>query len=268
MQGMDAGPGTSLGGLGWFTGVWVTMMAAMMLPSAAPSVALFSRTAAQGSGSGTATPAFVGGYLAVWTAFGLVAYALQRAVAAADPAFLDWDRAGPWVAGGAVAAAGLYQLSPLKRVCLRHCRSPLHFLLARWRPGARGALRMGAEHGAWCAGCCWALMLVLFAVGVMSVVWMAVVALVVFAEKVLPAGERVARGLAVALIAFGIWIAVAPGSVPGLTDPTAAGSMGGGMAMPAGSSERDDMAMPERSAKPGGMAMPERSAQPDGMAMP
>ena len=227
MTGMDAGPGTALGGLGWFTGVWVTMMAAMMLPSAAPAVLLFSRTAARTARPAAPTAAFVAGYLAVWTAFGLVAYGLYRVIAALDPPFLAWDRAGPWVAGGAVALAGVYQLSPLKRVCLRHCRSPLHFLLARWHPGAAGALRMGAGHGAWCAGCCWALMLVLFAVGVMSILWMVVVALVVLAEKVLPRGERFARALAVVLIAFGVWMAVAPGSVPGLTDPAAAS--GGGM---------------------------------------
>ncbi len=227
MTGMDAGPGTALGGLGWFTGVWVTMMAAMMLPSTAPAVLLFSRTAARSARPAPATAAFVGGYLAVWTAFGLVAYGLYRAIVALDPPVMAWDRGGPRIAGGAVALAGLYQLSPLKRVCLRHCRSPLHFLLARWHPGPTGALRMGAEHGAWCAGCCWALMLVLFAVGVMSILWMAVVALIVLAEKVLPPGERIARALAVALLAFGVWIAVAPGSVPGLTDPAAAS--GGGM---------------------------------------
>jgi predicted metal-binding membrane protein len=226
MTGMDAGPGTALGSLGWFTGVWVTMMAAMMLPSAAPSVLLFSRTASRSARPAPATVAFVAGYLAAWTAFGLVAYALYRAIAALDPAFLAWDRAGPWIAGGAVALAGLYQLSPLKRVCLRHCRSPLHFLLARWHPGTTGAVRMGAEHGAWCAGCCWALMLVLFAVGVMSILWMAVVALIVLAEKVLPPGERIARALAVVLIAFGVWIAFAPASVPGLTDPASAGTGG------------------------------------------
>jgi predicted metal-binding membrane protein len=215
MTGMDAGPGTPLGHIGWFTGVWATMMAAMMLPSAAPAVLLFSRTARQS----LMTTAFVAGYLGVWIAYGLLAYAVYRLIGSLDPGFLAWDRAGPWIAGGAVIAAGLYQLTPLKRVCLRHCRSPLHFLLARWRPGRLGALRMGAEHGLYCAGCCWALMLVLFAVGVMSVFWMVVVTAVVFVEKVLPGGERLPRALAVALVALGIWIAVAPASVPNLTEP-------------------------------------------------
>jgi predicted metal-binding membrane protein len=214
MAGMDAGPGTDLGELGWFLGVWATMMAAMMLPATAPVAALFARTE-----SAARTTAFVAGYLAVWVAVGLVAYGLYRAIDALDPTFLAWDRGGPYVAGGAVVAAGLYQLTPLKRVCLKHCRSPMHLLLARWRSGAPGAARMGAEHGAWCAGCCWALMVVLFAVGVMSLFWMAVVAALILAEKALPRGERLTPALGVVLVALGIWIAVAPGSVPNLTEP-------------------------------------------------
>ena len=113
----------------------------------------------------------------------------------------------------------MYQLTPLKRVCLRHCRTPLSFLMHHWREGPGGAVRMGIVHGGWCIGCCWALMVVLFAVGVMSITWMVVVAAIVFAEKVLPVGERMAQALAVVLIALGIWVAVAPRSVPGLTRP-------------------------------------------------
>jgi predicted metal-binding membrane protein len=216
MDGMDAGPGTDLGGLGWFTGVWTTMMAAMMLPSAAPAVRLFGRAAMRPA----LTAAFVAGYLAAWVGFGLVAYALYRLVAGLHLGVLAWDRSGPWIAGGAVLAAAAYQLTPLKRICLRHCRSPLHILLARWRPGRLGALRMGAEHGGYCAGCGWALMLVLFAVGIMSVFWMLVVAAVVFAEKVLPGGERVSRAVAIGLAVLGIWIAVSPATVPELTTPS------------------------------------------------
>jgi predicted metal-binding membrane protein len=137
------------------------------------------------------------------------------------------------VAGAAVAAAGLYQLTPLKQVCLRHCRSPLHFLFTGWRDGPAGAVRMGVAHAAYCVGCCAGLMVVLFAVGVMSLLWMTVVAAVIFAEKVVPHGESVARAVALALVALGLWIAIAPGSVPGLTDPS--GSMpAGGMEMEAG----------------------------------
>jgi predicted metal-binding membrane protein len=195
----------------------------MMLPSAAPSVRLFSRAARRPS----MTAAFVAGYLAVWIAFGLLAYGVYWILAELRPGVLAWDRGGPWVAGGAVLAAAAYQLTPLKRVCLRHCRSPLHFLLARWRAGRIGALRMGAEHGAYCAGCCWALMLVLFAVGVMSIFWMLVVTGLVFAEKVLPGGERTARAVAVALVALGLWIVISPATVPELTTPSEAMAPGG-----------------------------------------
>jgi len=129
------------------------------------------------------------------------------------------------VAGAAVAAAGAYELTPLKRACLRHCRSPLSFVLHRWRAGRVGAFVMGLEHGAWCLGCCVGLMLVLVVLGVMSVTWMAVVAAIIFAEKVLPGGQRMTVAVAVCLIGMGAWIASAPDSVPGLTEP-------GGMEMP------------------------------------
>jgi predicted metal-binding membrane protein len=168
----------------------------------------------------TQTWAFVFGYLLAWTGYGLAAYAVYRAVRAAAPSFLAWDQHGPWVAGGALAAAGLYQLTPLKTACWRHCRSPLHFLL-RGRPGELGALWMGVEHGGICIGCCIGLMLALFALGVMSLFWMAVVAGAILIEKALPGGEGFARVLAVVLVALGIWVAASPGSVPGLTQPNA-----------------------------------------------
>lgn len=222
MRGMDMGPGTDLGALGWYLGVWVTMMAAMMLPSAAPMVLLFARIADERARRGkpyAPTWVFVAGYLGVWTLFGVLAYGVYRALAAADPSFLAWDAQGPLVAGGAVAAAGLYELTPLKAICLRHCRTPLHFLFHGWREGRVGALRMGAEHGAYCVGCCWGLMVILFALGVMSLVWMAVVAAVIFTEKATPVGARLTRPVAVAFVALGIWLAAAPSSVPGLTEP-------------------------------------------------
>lgn len=222
MRGMDAGPGTDLGGLGWFLGVWVTMMAAMMLPSATPMALVFARVSAERRRRGRSfapTWVFVGGYLAAWTAYGLAAYGIFRLIHSAHIGALSWHAQGPLVAGGAIVAAGIYQLTPLKRVCLRHCRSPMHYVFGGWRPGWRGAVRMGFEHGAFCVGCCWGLMLILFALGVMSVVWMLVVAGLVFAEKVFPFGERLSRGFAVAFVAAGIWVAAAPASVPGLTQP-------------------------------------------------
>jgi predicted metal-binding membrane protein len=214
MRGMDAGPGTDLGALGWFIGIWVTMMAAMMLPSAAPTVLMFSRLR-----RGAHTWAFVLGYLLAWSGYGLAAYAVYRGIRASAPSFLAWDDRGPWVAGAALAAAGLYQLMPLKAACLRHCRSPLDFLLHS-RPGRLGAVQSGFTHGGYCVGCCAGLMLALFALGVMSLFWMAVVAAAILVEKALPGGEAFARLLAVVLIALGIWVAASPANVPGLKQPT------------------------------------------------
>jgi predicted metal-binding membrane protein len=222
MRGMDAGPGTDLGGLGWYLGIWVTMMAAMMLPSVAPMVLLFDKVSAERARRElpfVPTWIFALAYFFVWTAYGLVAYGLYRGVRSLDIGLLDWDRGGSYVVGALVALAGIYELTPLKSVCLRHCRSPMHFVLSGWRDGVGGALRMGGEHGAYCVGCCWGLMVILFALGVMSLVWMALVAGLIFAQKLLPHGERLTRVFAVAFVAAGIWIAAAPGSVPGLTQP-------------------------------------------------
>jgi predicted metal-binding membrane protein len=204
MEGMDAGPGTHLGGLGWYLGIWVTMMAAMMLPSALPAALRLAQ----------AVPAlsFFVGYLAVWTAYGLAAYALSRLVTSFDTGWLAWDEGGPYLAGGVLAAAGLYELAPLKQRFLARCRAP----------GGRSGLAYGVD----CVGCCFGLMAALFALGVMSLLWMAVVAAVIFAEKVLPRGMRLAGVVGLALIVLGIWVAVSPGSVPGLTEPSMAMEMG------------------------------------------
>jgi predicted metal-binding membrane protein len=219
MDGMDAGPGTDLGGLGWFVGVWVTMMAAMMFPSAAPMALVFSRISRDRS-AGSVIPMclFLAGYLVAWTLYGLAAYGLYRGVRGVDPAFLAWDSQGPVVVGAAVGLAGVYELTPLKRACLRHCRTPLHFVLHSWRDGRFGALAMGVEHGAFCVGCCDGLMLVLFAVGVMSLFWMAVVAAVIFAQKLLPI-PRLELVTACVLVGLGAWIAAAPASIGVLHDP-------------------------------------------------
>jgi len=223
MRGMDAGPGTDLGGLGWYLGIWVTMMAAMMLPSVAPMVLLHARVSGEKARRGqpsVPTWVFVAGYLVAWTAYGLVAYAVYRGIRAADHGVLAWDRAGPYVAGAALVVAGTYELTPLKSVCLRHCRSPMHFLFGGWRPGWAGSFSMGAEHGAYCVGCCWGIMLALFAVGVMSLFWMAVVAGVIFVQKLAPVRQdRLTRVAAAGFIGLGVWMAVAPGSIPGLTLP-------------------------------------------------
>jgi predicted metal-binding membrane protein len=211
MRGMDAGPGTDLGGLGWYLGIWVTMMAAMMLPSTAPAARHVARLARRAP-----TLLFAAGYLAVWTGYGLLAYGVFRLVTSLDVGWLAWNRGGPYAAGAVVVAAGLYELTPSKRLSLRRCRSAPH---------GGNAFRSGLAHGLDCVGCSGALMAVLLVLGAMSLFWMAVVAVAIFAEKVLPRGPRLASALAVALVALGIWVAVSPASVPGLTEPRDSPSM-------------------------------------------
>jgi predicted metal-binding membrane protein len=205
MRGMDDGPGTDLGGLWWYLGIWVTMTAAMMLPSAAPAAQHVARLARR-----VPTLLFMAGYLAVWTGYGLLAYGVFRLVTSFDLGWLAWDRSGRYAAGAVIVAAGLYELTPLKRLSLRRCRSASQ---------CGSAFRSGLAHGLDCVGCSGALMAVLFVLGAMSLVWMAVVAVAIFAEKVLPRGPRLAPVFAVVLVALGIWVAMSPGSVPGLTEP-------------------------------------------------
>ncbi|HEY1284801.1 MAG TPA: DUF2182 domain-containing protein, partial [Solirubrobacterales bacterium] len=207
MSGMDAGPGTDPGTLGFFLGVWVVMMAAMMFPSIAPMVIMHARmqegSRERGEAAATgATAIFVGGYLLVWALAGLFGYALYELGRAVTGDVFSWDNAGPYLAGGILIAAGIYQLTPLKDVCLRHCRSPFFFLMKHWQPGRVGALRMGCVHGGWCVGCCWALMASLFALGVMSLGWMAFIAALIAIEKLLPWKEVANRGIAVILLAL------------------------------------------------------------------
>jgi predicted metal-binding membrane protein len=217
MRGMDEGPWTGLGTLGWFLAVWVVMMAAMMFPSVAPTVALYSRMTRRRSPLSPLL--FVAGYLLTWTAAGLLAFALLTLVTRAAGDVLAWDRAGRWVAGATLVVAAVYELTPLKDVCLGRCRSPLGFLLGSWRDGRRGALQMGAKNGAWCVGCCWALMASLFALGVMSVVWMAVVAGLIAVEKTLPWRRVATYGTTVLLLALGLLVWTAPHAIPALTVP-------------------------------------------------
>jgi predicted metal-binding membrane protein len=230
MAGMDAGPGTDPGTLGFFLGVWVVMMAAMMFPSIAPMVVMYVRLqeARKERGQPTAigaTPLFVAGYLLVWTAAGLVGYGLFELGSALTGDAFSWDNAGPYLAGGIILGAAVYQLTPLKDVCLRHCRSPLMFLIKHWTPGRSGGLQMGVAHGGWCVGCCWALMAALFALGVMSLGWMAFIAALIAIEKLLPWQAVANRGIAVLLVVLGLGVALAPATVPGLTLPGSAEAM-------------------------------------------
>jgi predicted metal-binding membrane protein len=226
MSGMDDGPGTALGTLGWFTGVWVVMMAAMMFPSVAPTVALYSRMTR--SRDPVAPLVFTGGYLLTWTVVGLVVFGISDLGGSLFGDALAWDNGGKWVAGAILVLAAGYELTPLKDVCLGKCRSPLGFLLGSWRPGLSGALRMGAKNGAWCVGCCWALMAALFALGVMSIAWMAFVAALIAMEKLLPWRRVATYGTAGILLVLGILLMAAPDAIPGLTTP-GSGMMDPGM---------------------------------------
>lgn len=226
MRGMDEGPWTALGGFGWFTAVWVVMMAAMMFPSVAPTVILYGRMA--GAASRVRPVLFAAGYLVTWAAAGVLAYALARAGGRVAGDVLAWERAGRWVAGSTLIAAAAFELTPLKNVCLGKCRSPLGFLLGAWRDGPGGALRMGALHGGWCVGCCWALMASLFALGVMSVAWMAFVAGLIAVEKILPWRRAATWGTAAVLLGLGLLLLTAPDAIPALTIP------GGGPMAPMG----------------------------------
>jgi predicted metal-binding membrane protein len=217
MRDMDGGPWTELGTAVWFLGVWVVMMAAMMFPSVAPTVALYSKlkhTRALG-----APLLFVAGYLLVWSVVGLTAFVLARIGGQLFGDVLAWDSAGRWVAGATLLVAAAYELTPLKDVCLGKCRSPLGFLLGSWRDGLSGAIQMGARHGAWCVGCCWALMASLFALGVMSVVWMALIAGLIAFEKLIPSRRVATYGTATLLVVLGVLMLVAPDVIPALTIP-------------------------------------------------
>lgn len=218
LQGMDAGPWAALGAFGWFLSVWVVMMAAMMFPSVAPTIALYSRMTTR---RWPLSPLmFAVGYLVTWTAAGVLAFVTAEVVDGTVGDVFAWNRAGRWAAGVTLLLAAVYQVTPLKDACLGKCRSPLGFLLGSWREGWSGALRMGAENGFWCIGCCWALMVALFALGVMSLFWMAVVAGLIAVEKILPWGRAGSYGTAAILLVLGVLVLVAPGAVPGLSLPT------------------------------------------------
>ena len=227
MSSMDAGPGTDPGALGFFLVTWVVMMGAMMFPSVAPMVVAYSRIRGHrrelGKRAATAgTAMFVGGYLVSWTAFGLLGWALYQLVRSLSIDLLSWQRGGPYFAGGVILLAAVYELTPLKHACLRKCRSPMAFLFGWWRDGSLGALRLGMEHGAWCVGCCWALMAALFTIGVMSVAWMALVAALIAAEKLLPWARSTSLSITALLVVLGLSVALLPDRVPGLVLPDSA----------------------------------------------
>lgn len=206
--------GPALGQAAAYLGAWGVMMAAMMLPSAAPLILLYGavhRGMERRGQRGIPAAAFALTYLVVWVAFGVPVYAASRLIdglAMADPTVA----AGlPYAVGCLLVAAGIYQVTPIKRACLRACQSPLGFLLGRWRDGYLGTLRLALQHSSYCVGCCWALMAVLVAAGAMSLPWVLVIAVLVFAEKALPGGGRTARIAGAALIGLGIVVVLQPG---------------------------------------------------------
>jgi predicted metal-binding membrane protein len=180
--------------------MWWLMMIAMMLPSAAPAILLYGRVREmRGSDARVAqTWVFLAGYITTWLLFSLVAAAAQHILAGPSSAL------GNPAAGAVLILAGLYQLSPVKSACLRQCRSPAQFISRHWRPGDSGALRLGALHGAYCVGCCWMLMALLFVGGVMNFAWIAALTLIVGVEKLMPGGEWLGRLAGLGLIAWGV----------------------------------------------------------------
>ena len=209
MGGMAAA-GWSLRGAVVFVALWTVMMAAMMLPAAAPMILIFaSAQARRARQAAVPTWVFIAGYLLVWAAAGFLVHGLVQIGSDVATGLTSADRASwaPVALGATLLAAGLYQFTPLKRVCLIHCRSPFAFVAQHWRDGRIGALRMGLRHGGYCLGCCWALFAVMVAAGVMSLAWMLLLTLLVFVEKVLPQGRRAAPVIGVALIILGLMVA-------------------------------------------------------------
>ena len=186
--------------------MWWVMMIAMMAPSAAPMVLLFAaikRKQAKADSPVVSAWIFVAGYLAIWAGFSLVAVAVQWGLDQAGLLSGMMATTSNFLAGIILLAAGLYQLTPIKRACLRYCQSPVFFLSRYWQPGAMGALRMGFRHGSYCVGCCWFLMALLFVSGVMNLVWIAAVAIYVGFEKLLPRSPWLSRAAGVGLIVSG-----------------------------------------------------------------
>jgi predicted metal-binding membrane protein len=198
---------------------WVVMMAAMMLPAVTPMVLAYREIQNERRGHGANTNAgdaalLLAGYLAIWAAAGLLGYALLKAGRSLDGGLFAWDRAGRFTAAGVLVAAALYQLTPSKNACLSRCRSRRAFLLKGWRDGRDGALRIGMQHGAWCLGCCWALMAALFALGAMSVGWMALISVLIAAERLLPWRALATAGVASLLVVVAVGVATAPPECP------------------------------------------------------
>jgi predicted metal-binding membrane protein len=221
MAGMDAAPGADLGTLGWFAGSWVVMMAAMMLPSFAPSLAAYA-TLTGGRRAGRLL-LFSGGYLLAWAGAGLLAYGLfdlGKGLLASD---LSWHGGGRWLSGGVLALAAAYQFTPLKGAYLSRCRAQLTDMQGVSRHDRSAALTLGLRSGGLCIGCSWALMAALFALGVMSLTWMALIAVLVALEKTGPSPFAAKLATATVLAVLAAAVLAAPQHVPGLVIPGSGG---------------------------------------------
>jgi predicted metal-binding membrane protein len=218
MAGMDTGPGGDPGALGWFAATWAVMTAAMMLPASAPAVVRVAR--ADRSRFPATAGLFLVGYGAVWMLAGLAGYLVVEAVRGLDVGALAWSSAGRWVAGLAVVAAGVYQLTGVKRRWLARCTSTdVRF----GRFNAAGALPAGAEHGGCCVACCGTLMVALYALGMMSMTWMVVLTVLIVGERVAPQRDVAVRAIAALLVVLGLAVALVPSTVPALTIPSHTG---------------------------------------------
>jgi predicted metal-binding membrane protein len=206
-SGMDMGSSSAGMSLPLFLGMWVTMMVAMMFPAVAPMVVGHWRLTYRRGGTPLAVVLFASGYLFTWAALGVMAFGAYRALLSFTPNLNA--RSAALLAGSILMVAGAYQFTPLKSVCLKHCRNPLDFL-HHWRPGLAGAARMGVEHGLYCVGCCWGLMLVLFAVGLANLAWMGILAAVIFVEKIAPFGWAARKGVGAGLAVLGGLIVAVP----------------------------------------------------------
>jgi predicted metal-binding membrane protein len=203
-----------------FLAVWVAMMIATMFPAVAPMVLMFARISAAKRTAGKAflpTWLFVAGYLIVWTALGAVAYVLALGAQHLAGHVAAINEHAARIGGGLIVVAGAYQFSRLKDRCLTECRSPMAFVMQHWREGRAGAVRMGIRHGWECAGCCWALMAMMFPLGMMNIAALAGVTGFIYAEKVLPAGRTLRYAAGVALVAFGLAVLVHPALLPGMS---------------------------------------------------
>jgi predicted metal-binding membrane protein len=200
-----------------FIAIWVVMMVAMMFPTAAPMILMFARVSAgkrQRSQAFVPTWVFVSAYLLIWTLFGVAAYPLALLAERLAGGSMWLMENGPRLGGALLIAAGIYQVSPLKRVCLSKCRTPFQFIMTSWHDGYGGAFRMGIAHGAYCLGCCWLLFVILFPLGIMNVAVMALLTALIFAEKALPIGRQMSLLAGIALVAYGTVVVFFPAALP------------------------------------------------------